>query len=205
MCMKTCSVSGCPRKSRARGWCKLHYQRWKKWGDPEHIPPRGAKTTIAERFAVSVDRTGGVGSGGVATIGRGMPELLTRRKMYYYIDGRTSTSSGRSLKIMWLITSATIRVVSTRSIFELVRCRRTVRIVCAPTGTIDRQGGSESRLTRCSVVWARSMTLRLPPGSLLGHAKNCMISLRPDPRDIPIAVPRNPAPVEGVGFRCKLL
>ena len=59
MCMKTCSVSGCPRKSRARGWCKLHYQRWKKWGDPEHIPPRGAKTTIAERFAVSVDRTGG--------------------------------------------------------------------------------------------------------------------------------------------------
>ena len=56
--MKTCSVRGCPRKSRARGWCKLHYQRWAKWGDPEHVPPRGAKTTVAERFAVSVDQTG---------------------------------------------------------------------------------------------------------------------------------------------------
>nr|DAQ29710.1 MAG TPA: hypothetical protein [Caudoviricetes sp.] len=32
-----------------------------------------------------------------------------------------------------------------------------------------------------------------------------MIFQRPDPRDIPIAVPRNPAPVERAGFRCKLL
>lgn len=56
--MKTCSVRGCPRKLRARGWCKLHYQRWAKWGDPEHVPPRGAKTTVAERFVASVDRTG---------------------------------------------------------------------------------------------------------------------------------------------------
>nr|DAK92568.1 MAG TPA: Gag protein, VIRAL PROTEIN, FOAMY VIRUS [Caudoviricetes sp.]DAY44283.1 MAG TPA: Gag protein, VIRAL PROTEIN, FOAMY VIRUS [Caudoviricetes sp.] len=32
-----------------------------------------------------------------------------------------------------------------------------------------------------------------------------MIFLTHDPRDIPIAVPRNPAPVEGAGFRCKLL
>lgn len=30
----TCSVSDCPRKPRARGYCEKHYRRWRKYGDP---------------------------------------------------------------------------------------------------------------------------------------------------------------------------
>ncbi len=30
----TCSVVGCDRSHLARGWCKLHYQRWWTHGDP---------------------------------------------------------------------------------------------------------------------------------------------------------------------------
>jgi hypothetical protein len=30
----TCSVDGCERPARARGWCARHYQRWKLKGDP---------------------------------------------------------------------------------------------------------------------------------------------------------------------------
>jgi hypothetical protein len=30
----TCSVDGCGRPARARGWCARHYQRWKVKGDP---------------------------------------------------------------------------------------------------------------------------------------------------------------------------
>ncbi len=30
----TCSVDGCDRRYRARGFCDLHYQRWRRHGDP---------------------------------------------------------------------------------------------------------------------------------------------------------------------------
>lgn len=32
--MRTCSIEGCDKPARARGWCTKHYQRWKKHGDP---------------------------------------------------------------------------------------------------------------------------------------------------------------------------
>lgn len=32
--MATCSVLGCGRVTVARGWCRLHYYRWKRLGHP---------------------------------------------------------------------------------------------------------------------------------------------------------------------------
>lgn len=29
-----CSISGCEKRTWARGWCKAHYCRWQKYGDP---------------------------------------------------------------------------------------------------------------------------------------------------------------------------
>lgn len=34
MADSTCSVDGCDNSARARGWCKKHYQKWVKYGDP---------------------------------------------------------------------------------------------------------------------------------------------------------------------------
>lgn len=31
---KVCAVEGCGRQAAARGWCKMHWARWKKHGDP---------------------------------------------------------------------------------------------------------------------------------------------------------------------------
>jgi hypothetical protein len=33
--MTDCSIKGCPRPARARGWCTTHYKRWKRHGDPK--------------------------------------------------------------------------------------------------------------------------------------------------------------------------
>ena len=32
-----CSVDGCERGARARGWCHLHYQRWQRTGNPTKL------------------------------------------------------------------------------------------------------------------------------------------------------------------------
>ena len=34
MAKRTCSIEGCEGKFLARGWCRKHYQRWRKNGDP---------------------------------------------------------------------------------------------------------------------------------------------------------------------------
>ncbi|MFF9197340.1 HNH endonuclease signature motif containing protein [Streptomyces sp. NPDC014779] len=35
-----CSIAGCNRPVRARGWCVFHYNRWQRLGDPE---PKGIR------------------------------------------------------------------------------------------------------------------------------------------------------------------
>lgn len=32
--MRLCSIDGCNRPYHARSWCQLHYERWKRLGDP---------------------------------------------------------------------------------------------------------------------------------------------------------------------------
>lgn len=37
---KLCSVDGCFEKLNCKGYCRLHYQRWKKHGNPLFVPAR---------------------------------------------------------------------------------------------------------------------------------------------------------------------
>lgn len=41
---RTCLIDGCDRPPRARGWCKPHWERWRKHGStgPTHIGHRGS-------------------------------------------------------------------------------------------------------------------------------------------------------------------
>lgn len=52
--MKTCSVEGCEGAYHGRGWCRSHYRRWKKHGDPmKGIRNLGA--SLPDRFAAFVE------------------------------------------------------------------------------------------------------------------------------------------------------
>lgn len=47
----TCSVDGCDRTGRERGWCHMHYSRWWRTGDPLGR----SRITTEERFWARVD------------------------------------------------------------------------------------------------------------------------------------------------------
>lgn len=35
MAQRICSIDGCEEATHARGWCSMHYKRWRRNGDPE--------------------------------------------------------------------------------------------------------------------------------------------------------------------------
>jgi HNH endonuclease len=59
MAVTNCSVTGCERAAFCRGWCGMHYQRWRATGDPTATLPRGkASAVVEERFWALVERHG---------------------------------------------------------------------------------------------------------------------------------------------------
>jgi hypothetical protein len=48
---KSCSIEGCENPHTARGWCGMHCERWRRYGDPLVLVGKGRPTTDAlERF-----------------------------------------------------------------------------------------------------------------------------------------------------------
>ncbi len=51
----TCSIPECQNPVLARGWCRMHYQRWHKYGDPlETLYPLRVNGSIEKRFWAKV-------------------------------------------------------------------------------------------------------------------------------------------------------
>lgn len=48
--MKACSIDGCTRAAKARGWCGTHYAHWHTYGDP--VPAQ--RPTTEERLLAGV-------------------------------------------------------------------------------------------------------------------------------------------------------
>lgn len=47
--VKLCQVDNCVNTHYARGWCNMHYQRWRKTGDPLYVvSPRANKTSFVK-------------------------------------------------------------------------------------------------------------------------------------------------------------
>ena len=39
MAQRTCSINDCDKPTVGRGWCRKHYTRWRKHGDPLYVTP----------------------------------------------------------------------------------------------------------------------------------------------------------------------
>ena len=79
---RTCSIEGCGKPRRKRGWCEMHYQRWRRYGDPMgDVPPEPKGGPPAERFWAKVAVTPSCWLWTACTDGKGYG-LFT-------LDGRT--------------------------------------------------------------------------------------------------------------------
>jgi hypothetical protein len=53
---RPCRFDGCGEPHYSKGWCRNHYDRWKRHGDPE----AGKRRSVHERFWSKVDKAGPV-------------------------------------------------------------------------------------------------------------------------------------------------
>lgn len=54
---RTCTIDGCGSPSRTRGWCNMHYTRWRRHGDTRGGGP-AHYSTPEEAFAARTERRG---------------------------------------------------------------------------------------------------------------------------------------------------
>jgi len=47
-----CSIQACNNPSYCRGWCKAHYRRWQRHGDPDHLDRDGAQSNFVYEVAI---------------------------------------------------------------------------------------------------------------------------------------------------------
>jgi len=96
---RVCSIEGCERPHRARGWCTTHWWRWRQYGTTEDRPPKKGRTFVrtplAERlFARLVERengclewTGPPGTGGYGQIKVGKKMVGAHRVAWELANG----------------------------------------------------------------------------------------------------------------------
>ena len=57
---RTCSMDGCEKHEFARGWCSMHWARWRAHGDPTIVKKRGRPSeafgSLRERFDAKVEK-----------------------------------------------------------------------------------------------------------------------------------------------------
>ncbi len=94
--MSACSISDCGRGPYCRGWCKKHYDRWYKHGDPLVPGVMSGWVPFDERFERSYEKgsekvcwpwIGARTTAGYGTIGRDCKTLLAHRVAYIKVNG----------------------------------------------------------------------------------------------------------------------
>ncbi len=84
--MKICTITGCDKSVKARGFCSAHYERWRRLGDPLGSKPR---PTLTERIERQVDRSASDGhwvwTGARSAAGYGVVSVEGRPRLVHRV------------------------------------------------------------------------------------------------------------------------
>lgn len=86
---RTCSIDGCEKPHWGRGWCAMHWTRWKRHGDPLYVSHPGwdghPLPTLLARTEVQPNGcwrwTGYINPSGYGQIGHKRPHVLIYERM----------------------------------------------------------------------------------------------------------------------------
>lgn len=90
--VKPCAIDGCKKRHIARGWCQMHYQRWKKHGNPlggrtQYRDPEAAFAARTERRGECLEWTGTRTSSGYGTLRSGGKYVVAHRYSWERVNG----------------------------------------------------------------------------------------------------------------------
>lgn len=173
MNQRTCSIPGCERPAKGRGWCGAHWWRWKHHGDPlgGGPSPRPWGLTLAESFAwflpgdpppASIEccwdwpgRTDTAGYGVFDTSNDGPPILahIASHRLYNFLDPITAENP---FVLHWCDRPPCVHPAHLHAGTKAENNREMVERGRSAKG----EGHSQAKLTEADVLWIRSQTNR---------------------------------------------
>lgn len=100
--MTECSIAGCQKKTLARGWCGVHWRRWRRSGDPMAAPRRrenGTGSINPLGYLVFSRGRGRLKLAHVEVAERAVGHPLPSGAIIHHIDGNKLNNSPENLVV----------------------------------------------------------------------------------------------------------
>lgn len=97
--MKTCSIEGCPNKYLARGWCSVHYEKWRMHGTPfaEDVRRRRGQGSIREGGYLLLNKNGESKLEHRRIIEKALGHPIPEKAIPHHVDGNGGNNETTNL------------------------------------------------------------------------------------------------------------
>jgi len=146
--MNICSVEGCGKKAYTRTWCRTHYSRWIRTGDPTKLRRKPAKVLYHKGYAIFQHKPVHIANAEKA-LGKPLPE----KAVVHHVDGNPANNANSNL------------VICQDHTYHMLLHRR--------ARALKECGDPNKRICVYCNKWDDPYNLYFPPGQFSGRHKAC--------------------------------